>query len=241
VIFLIKKYRSQQDELMKLYNEMKDEQLISQFKEQELKSATGLLEDQVKERLFVLNNLDADFTNLMAALKNNFNAFENEKDNFVFKSSERLIDESILKIRNMANERYSGLIVQKGLIKALRNSTEMLLNCENIEISITGSGTEKRLDNSLEIKLFRIIQELLLNVVKHARASKLNLQINVHEGGLNLIVEDNGTGFNVGKASLNYAGLGLKMVKRQVENLDGNIDINSKINAGTIISIELPA
>jgi signal transduction histidine kinase len=96
---------------------------------------------------------------------------------------------------------------------------------------------DTRIDESAEVMMFRIAQELVTNIVKHARASKVIIQLSRYDGELMLAVEDDGVGFD---ADAVHSGLGMKSLKSRVEYLNGDLDISSDKDIGTTISIRIP-
>jgi signal transduction histidine kinase len=101
---------------------------------------------------------------------------------------------------------------------------------------------EKKLNGiseSLQLTIYRIIQELITNINKHAQATEVSINIAVHEESniVNMIVEDNGSGFNAKK---NNSGVGLRSIKQRISNNNGLIKIDSNYGIGTVICIELP-
>jgi len=98
----------------------------------------------------------------------------------------------------------------------------------------------ERLENQKEIMLFRIIQELGTNIIKHSEATEVNIYLTQHNHtDINIIIEDNGKGFDPKKIKYND-GIGLKTIEKKVEQMDGTFTIDSVINKGTTIIIDLP-
>jgi two-component system, NarL family, sensor kinase len=97
-------------------------------------------------------------------------------------------------------------------------------------------GLENRLDAANEIVVYRIIQELLNNVVKHAEATIVLVQIMRHENNLNITIEDNGKGFD---QTSSHNGDGLNNVRSRVDYLKGQLDIQSVPGKGTSVHIDL--
>jgi signal transduction histidine kinase len=96
---------------------------------------------------------------------------------------------------------------------------------------------EERLEHSTELVLYRIVQELINNAVKHSGASSILVQIIRHDKEqLNLTVEDNGTGFDANQEYTNSAGL--RNIVSRVKYLNGKIDIQSESGKGTSVYIE---
>jgi signal transduction histidine kinase len=97
---------------------------------------------------------------------------------------------------------------------------------------------ERRLDESREVMIFRIIQELVANIIKHSNASKAIIQLSRHDDQLSLAVEDDGIGFDVENAT---GGLGMKSLRSRVDYLKGSLQIESNAGQGTSVYIEIPA
>jgi len=126
-----------------------------------------------------------------------------------------------------------------GLIYAVRKYCEEFEKLTGIDIDIECSGDEKRLEDMLEISIFRIIQEILNNVRKHSQADKINIQFNSTPLNISVKITDNGIGFDLEK--IDYSKhFGIKGMCERVNLLKGVISIKSKINKGTFIFMEIP-
>ena len=99
-------------------------------------------------------------------------------------------------------------------------------------------GIKERLDEKIEMMLYRIIQEIISNIIRHAEASKVNIELINHEKELILIIEDNGKGFDT-KNKENH-GIGLKNIATRVEYLNGYVNFDSTIGHGTSVVVEIP-
>ncbi|WP_272973980.1 sensor histidine kinase, partial [Croceibacter atlanticus] len=108
----------------------------------------------------------------------------------------------------------------------------------SLQVEVNHYGLEDRLDNNLEISIFRIIQELVTNIIKHANASEASITLTQHDDDLNIIVEDNGKGFNL--SAIDKQGLGLSSIEKRVNFLHGDINIDSTVGKGTTIIIDIP-
>ena len=106
-------------------------------------------------------------------------------------------------------------------------------------IEVQDFGLEERLENSMEIFIFRIIQELVSNIIKHAKAFEASISITQHEDLLSIIVEDNGLGFNAKKLP-KKKGMGLSSIERRIEHLEGTLEVDSTPGKGTSILIDIP-
>jgi len=122
--------------------------------------------------------------------------------------------------------------------KSLLSKTNTLIN-EAYQKVRRISHERHRLSNHLEITIFRIVQELTTNIVKHAQATEASISLTQHDNELNIIVEDNGKGFKVGKLETKN-GMGLGSIERRVEHLEGTMEVDSIPGKGTSIIIDIP-
>jgi two-component system, NarL family, sensor kinase len=94
------------------------------------------------------------------------------------------------------------------------------------------------LDSSIEIIIYRVVQELINNILKHASASEALVQLIREENRLNILVEDNGKGFDTSLLETNK-GAGWTNIRSRIDYLKGRLDIHSESNKGTTVTIEL--
>ena len=92
----------------------------------------------------------------------------------------------------------------------------------------------------MELTIFRIVQELITNVIKHANATEVSIHITNHEDSLNIMVEDNGKGFNASQVTKTNKGMGISSIDKRVEHLEGTMTIESEKHQGTTIIIDIP-
>ena len=95
------------------------------------------------------------------------------------------------------------------------------------------------LNKSLEIAIFRIVQEFINNSLKHSKANTINIELAVNTVTAIIILKDNGTGFDIGKA-INNGGMGLRNIKSRIQPYGGEISILSTIGKGTQYKINIP-
>lgn len=244
VFALLVGYKVKQTELGKqkaeYENKIKDITLANIIKEQEIKSINALIEGQEKERLRIANDLHDDLGSHMATIKMYFSSFKDQDSKNLFDKTNTLIEEAYQKIRNIAHAKNAGVLAKQGLLKAVQDLARNISKSEQVNIKVYDNGLDQRLENSLELTLFRIIQELITNVIKHANATEVDIHLNEDEGMLNIMIEDNGQGFDVSQLTKNNKGMGLSSIDRRIEDLDGKMIIESQPNSGTSVIIDLP-
>ena len=147
------------------------------------------------------------------------------------------LDHSINEMRRVAHNMMPEALVKLGLPQAIQDYCDGLNESNNLKFKTQFYGLENRLEASTEIVVYRIVQELLNNVVKHASATETLVQVMRHENNLNVTIEDNGKGFVVNEAD-ERKGAGLANVRSRVDYLKGQLDIQSSPGKGTSIHID---
>ena len=220
--------------------ELQTEKLTNVLKEQELTSIDAMIEGQEKERQRIANDLHDDLGGLMTTVKWHFNALKSNSSPELYKKTDVLLDEAYQKIRSIAHSKNSGVIAKHGLLQAVREMSAKISAVKNLNIGILDHGLENRLENSLELTIFRIIQELITNIIKHAHADEVMIHLTNHDETLNIMVEDNGIGFDPNQITISKKGMGISSIDKRVEHLNGNITIESEKHKGTTIIIDIP-
>ena len=169
-----------------------------------------------------------------------FNALKDKDSPELFDKTNNLIEEAYQKVRSVAHAKNSGVIAKQGLLKAVQNMAGKVSVSNKIQIEVLDYGLDNRLENSLELTLFRVIQELITNVIKHAEATEATIHITNHEDSINIMVEDNGKGFNPKQITKTNTGMGISSIDKRVEHLDGTLTIESEKNKGTTVIIDIP-
>ncbi len=148
------------------------------------------------------------------------------------------IDEACREVRNISHNLMPGVLVQLGLVPACRELIRKIRDTKVFEISFESSGYEKRLDESIEVSFYRILQELLNNTIKHSKAEKVTVSLIQENNELVLSVADNGIGFDP-NSNNHTQGIGMQNVKTRLALINGVIHIDN-IKKGTNIIVKAP-
>jgi signal transduction histidine kinase len=138
-------------------------------------------------------------------------------------------------VRKTAHNSMPDVLVRYDLKKALNLYVENINDVSEVELDLQFTGDIERLDKTIELILYRIVQELIQNIIKHAHATYAAIQLTAYKGTLTIAVEDNGIGFD---AVEEKGGYGLQNLKSRVQALQGDISIMSTKERGTTIHIE---
>jgi len=147
-------------------------------------------------------------------------------------------------VRRFSRDLRPSILDDLGLLPAVEWATGELKNEYGIESSLLVVGGERRLSQEKELLLFRIVQESLSNIAKHAQASKAEVKVEFDENKIMLTISDDGTGFQLPESlkALPYSGkLGLAGIQERVQLLGGSLRLESELGNGTTIFIEAPA
>lgn len=218
---------------------------LTLLKEQEITTINAMVAGQEKERKRVAEDLHDNLGSVLATLKLHFENLKINREKkkidqeTLFDKTENLIDEAYLKVRSIAHAKNAGVIAHKGLLVAVQMMAEKISSANKTTIEVVHFGLEKPIENSLEIAVFRIIQELTTNIIKHAHATKATINMSQYENTLNIIVEDNGKGFD--KNTIEYHdGLGLGSIKTRIKHFKGTFSIDATPGKGTTILFNIP-
>ena len=155
------------------------------------------------------------------------------------------IDEMIVEVRAMSNKLMPGTLSDFGLVAAINQFVEQSQEVTSTKIRFHSFGLNERLGEEAEIGIYRIVQEAMNNCLKYAKASEINVHLNVVGSVLRLMIEDDGKGFNP-KTIFSQSkerkghGNGLGNMKNRSELLNGEILIESALNKGTTITVDFP-
>ncbi len=225
--------------------ELEKQKNLTLIKEQEIHTINAMIDGQEKERIRIAEDLHDNIGSVLATLKLHFENLKlnREKKHFnqeeLYNKTEKLIDETYLKVRSIAHAKNAGVIANQGLLVAIKIMAEKISAANQIKIYVVDYGLDNRLENSVEITVFRIIQELTTNIIKHANASEATINISQFDNSLNIIIEDDGKGFDVENTTFK-SGIGIASIQKRIQHLQGTFQIDSTLEKGTSIIINIP-
>ena len=226
-------------------NEELNKQRIDELlQQQEIASLQGILEGQEQERKRVAIDLHDRLGGILSMVKLHFSAVEEklpqdnpEKKKFL--TASELLDLAAGEVRNISHNLLSGVLAKFGLVPALKDLADRINESGEIKLHLIQHNLDNALNGEQELQLYRIVQELISNILKHSEAKEATIQLIRNEDSVNLIVEDDGKGFNPNEG-IKGGGIGLSNLKARVNKLNGNFHIDSGKGAGTSISIDIP-
>ncbi|MDD7884810.1 ATP-binding protein [Flavivirga sp. 57AJ16] len=223
-----------QSELNKKQQEVNEQKIASILKDQELKLVKASIKGQNNERKRIAQELHDSIGGNLAGIKLQLN----NSDHNDLASINFQIDNTCRQVRDLSHNLISKKFSENNFCNVLREYLNNILKKSSISSNINVYPVEEidLLDENLQAEIFKIIQELITNTIKHAHASSIDIQINLIDNVLGIIFEDNGIGFNVKKQT---NGIGFKNMKSRLKKISGVLNIDSNPKIGTIISIEI--
>jgi len=211
------------------------QQLVVIEREQEVKTLESLMEGEEKERLRIAKELHDGVNGDLAAIKFKLTSLQ-ETNNQVINEAVAMIDTSSEQVRAISHNLVPPSLRDFNLIEAVASYCENMNAIHDPEIVFQHLGEDIELEKKQEANLFRIVQELVTNSIKHAEAKEIHVQLSNVKDNLQLTVEDDGKGFDV--TNVQGDGIGMQNVKSRVDYLGGSMDIKSDAK-GTSFTITI--
>lgn len=228
--WLYQKNVRNQQELLTKDAKLKEEQLKQLQREQTVLSLKAMMAGEETERKRLSQDLHDGLGSLLSTIKLSLNESGS--------NTIPLVDKASLELRRIAHNLMPESLSRFGLLQAVEDMVDEINYNGEIRVDLQVFGEPIPLPNSAELPLYRIIQELLNNILKHAKATEVLLQFLFRDHQLFLMVEDNGIGFNTHQVRA-LDGLGLRNIQSRIEFLNGQWDIESNEGSGTSVSIRL--
>ncbi len=241
--FVIYRTLKQKAEISKKAAEIIQERLSSVLKAKEADSLEALIKGQQVERKRVGKDLHDRVGSMLATLRLHIAiAFANEERSVEEiqenqRRSLELLDESAAEVRRISHGLADALPNNFGLISALEEIKRAIESTGAYQFHLISFGLDNRLPIDLEVEIYRIVQEMLSNTLKHAKADTIELNLTRTDSTFNLTFEDNGMGFKVDP--LNTAGIGMKNIQERLATFGGELHIDSRPGRGSVFIVDL--
>lgn len=235
-----------------LYRTYKQKQKLQQQRiseleiEKQLTTTEAVLKGEEQERTRLAKDLHDGLGGMLSGIKFSMNSMKGNlimtHDNVqVFERSMDMLDSSIKEMRRVAHNMMPEALIRFGLNTALNDFCNDINQSGALIVNYQSLGMEEiSIDPTVAITLYRIVQELLNNAMKHAKASSAIVQVTNSKGLLSVTVEDDGKGFDISILKTNK-GIGWTNIQNRVDFLKGKLDIRSKQGEGTSVQIEVNA
>jgi two-component system, NarL family, sensor kinase len=212
-------------------------------KDKQLQSVDAMLKGQEDERNRMAKDLHDGLGGMLSGVKM---SFTNMKDNLimsaenvgVFEQSISQLDNTIAELRKIAHNLMPEALVKFGLNDAVKDFCTSMMSATHINIVYENMGESRKLDNTANTYIYRIIQELINNAIKHGQPNQILVQLTTASNKILITVEDDGKGIDNAKLATSK-GTGLTNIKHRVNYFKGNVTFENNEPQGTVVNIEL--
>ena len=225
--------------LFKQRQKRKNQEIVTLKREHQIKTLETLIEGEEKERFRIAKELHDGVNGDLSAIKYKLSTLL-EMNNTVIKEAITMIDKSCSQVRAISHNLVPPSLENFNLLEAVEEYCEKSDASHSQKITFQHLGDAIKISQKEEINIFRITQELVTNSIKHAKATRIDVQISCRNRIIQITVEDNGKGFDVN--NVESIGIGLKNIQSRVDYLHGTIDlISNKQGTSTTIEIDKSA
>ncbi len=231
-------------EQKKIQDFLDREKLLTQINHQQKLAAKAILDTQHNERKRITEELHDGLGYLLSTLKLHLTALQESKQadesTKIMANSMRLLEDSFKELRQVSNNLMPDMLLQLGLVAALQDLCGKINRTGKLTVRFNAYHLNKKFRKEFEMEVYRMIQEITNNVLKHSGAKTFDIQLINDENKLTVTAEDDGKGFNYKKTLKSGKGRGLVNILNRVNYLQGSIRYDTSINKGTTVIIELP-
>ncbi|MCH7972965.1 MAG: sensor histidine kinase [Bacteroidetes bacterium] len=149
-------------------------------------------------------------------------------------------DGTITDLKSIIYNLKPSILEELGLGAAITTLCKTITDKSNINSNVDIIGFEERIDPDQEITIYRIIQESLNNILKHSKAKEFTVTMMEENENIKILISDDGIGFETSNKNYLLPGLGLRSIKERVESYSGTFKIESQLNSGTLLIIDMP-
>ncbi len=209
------------------------------IRQQEISQLRAMIRGEEKERSRLARELHDGIGGMLASIKMNLGALKKSYPAFEGRDKlERIsgmLQDTSSEVRKTAHNLMPDVLTKYSLQEALGRYCDQVSASHELQVELQFHGIFPVMEKSIELILYRMAQELIQNIIKHAQASYAAVQVMLYENRLSLTVEDNGAGFDI---HAEHLGSGLDNLRYRVEGLQGTLSVSSTKDRGTTVHIQ---
>jgi two-component system, NarL family, sensor kinase len=217
--------------------------MINSFQQELLRTQLEIQEQTLKN---ISQEIHDNIGQVLSLAKLNLNRMDPSKPNDLeekIKDSKNLVGKAIQDLRDLSKTLSTDNIESIGLFKAIGYELDMIAKTGSHQTDLNTKGNIIRLDAQKELILFRIVQEVLNNILKHADAGKISVQANYDTRQLELVIDDDGNGFDLkplNDPDNQATGLGIRNMHNRAKMIGADFSISSTPGEGTRVKLIVP-
>ncbi|HTM93463.1 MAG TPA: ATP-binding protein [Flavisolibacter sp.] len=214
---------------------MHEQGLKSIHQQKELQLLQALMQGEEKERSRIAKDLHDGVAGMLAAVKMHFSSMpgvDNLMQSEGYQQGMQLLNVAAQEIRKASHNLVPEVLLQHGLDEAIRRYCINVNNSKVLQIQYDSWGEISRFTGSFELSAYRIVQELVNNIIKHSKATQAIVQLSQQDDLLSISIEDNGVGFS------NNDGMGLRSLQSRIKAMNGKMEVESSQQSGVSAYLE---
>ncbi len=241
IYYIIRFYsdKIQAAKIIEEQNKKINQQKITELQDRiQINSMQSMITGQEVERERIAKDLHDSLGGLLSTIKLQISGIRKDDNASIpeVTHATKLLDVAVSEIRTISQDLQPGALKRLGLVSAINDLINRYQSSKRPEITFQHYDLPRDIDQSFAMGIYRIVQEILNNAIKHAQASEILVQLNKEDDNIIIHIEDDGIGFNPNKK---YKSMGLANIHSRVNYLKGSIDIDSRIGQGTSFLIHL--
>ncbi len=237
LFYYASKYAITRRKLKALEIQQNLELAVAREREAGFKAVLNATED---ERKRIAKDLHDGVVQQLAAIKVNLSVVEpvvrSEIEKVAILKALKIAEQAAIETRGLSHQMMPKALIELGLVPAMEDVISNMFAVNEIKADFQHFNLRGRYENQIEISVYRIFQELVNNISKHARAKSVDVQLIENDGNLILIVEDDGIGMD----NEPTGGIGISNISSRLVTVDGKLDFSSGLNSGTIATVVIP-
>lgn len=234
LLIVIKTYRSRQRHMKQKFYALQQRREIERLK--------ATIEGEERERNRIARDLHDGIGGLIAAVQINVRALGKEihilQSSDMYHDTNEILEEASTELRKTAHNMLPSVLLHQSLEDAINDFCRYVKQDKRLDIDAQMHGDMNLLPDSYKITIYRIVQELIHNIIKHAHATQVLVQLVLELPLFSITIEDNGIGFDL-KDKVYDKGIGLTNIRTRVENMQGAFSLDTEPGKGCSVYIEL--
>jgi signal transduction histidine kinase len=210
---------------------------------QKLMALDYMLQGQEEERKRIAQDLHDGLGGILTTVRHQIRSIQEQINSLtkmdVAGDAEKLISKACDEVRRISHDMMPASLVSLGLVDALEDMVQDILSIGDINIVFRTYGNLTDISDKLKVNIYRIIQEVINNILKHAKANNITMIVFEESGIIVINISDDGKGFDVSSIK-NGNGLGLKGIRYRVNYMTGTMKVNSTPGEGTSYEFKIP-
>jgi two-component system NarL family sensor kinase len=215
------------------------QEIQSRFQQELLQTQIEIQEQTLKT---ISQEIHDNVGQILSLAKLNLNTFPftNDEQQTKINDTKQLVSKAIIDLRNLSRSMYGDQLNELGLNDAIANELSIIRNTGQFETQLNIEGEKFKLSLQHELVIFRMLQEAVNNIIKHAKAKNIYVTLQYNNPAFEISVTDDGKGFDPDSINNSKNGMGLKSMKNRAALIGGNFEIDSNNGKGSTLSLNIP-